>query len=370
MSQKDLDKFRETLLRTSNFRSEVHNLKDNVLIIDRNIIRALVSNNKLSDSEFESMYSGLVTELKTKYSPDNINNKLVFFGSKYQSSTLLGIRSLIETTIGNSISNIGFKPTDVLPNAEFPAMRRTSFSPAAIDAVVQGQLKKIENKLNKRKINIGITRSILSTATNLKSTMRITVTHANDKLFDKAVKAFLASTDIATDNILRMRGSKSIKDIFDEDVRRALNGRKHKNYSSKTSSHTTIKTKVKLRTPKLKPLRSAKGQFASLIGLQALMNAQLHDAIQSNMGTGLSTEILNYQTGRFARSAQVTQLVRTREDQIEAIYTYQRSPYDVFRPGGRLWKPGRDPVGIIGGAVRDVAAKVIGRQFNIVSRLE
>ena len=88
--------------------------------------------------------------------------------------------------------------------------------------------------------------------------------------------------------------------------------------------------------------------------IQAI-NDRLHDKIQENMGKGRSKEILNYRTGRFARSAKVETLFEVKEKgAIGAQVKYMRYPYGVFEPGGRLHKPGRDPHRIFGRSIRQI----------------
>lgn len=142
-----------------------------------------------------------------------------------------------------------------------------------------------------------------------------------------------------------------------------------KNYHSTATAKSSKKLKIKSKkkTPSLK-LRDSSGRFASLVNIQTLMNLRLHDQIKSNMGKGRAKEILNYRTGRFANSAEIT-LLQQRSDKILAFYTYMRSPYDVFLPGGRLHKPGRDPRKIIGRSIRQLSKEYLSSKFKIYPQL-
>lgn len=102
------------------------------------------------------------------------------------------------------------------------------------------------------------------------------------------------------------------------------------------------------------PDKTSHQEQTSLLSLTNLINDNLHDYVKARMGKGNATQILNYQTGRFARSAELLNLVRGQDNHLTATVTYMRSPYDVFRPGGHLFKPGRDPKRIIGQAMRDM----------------
>jgi hypothetical protein len=75
------------------------------------------------------------------------------------------------------------------------------------------------------------------------------------------------------------------------------------------------------------------------------------------MGKGNSKKNLNYQTGRFAKSAKIKQLLPSKEkNAINAVVKYQRQPYGVFEPGnGPLATgPGRNPAIIFGKSIRQL----------------
>lgn len=92
-----------------------------------------------------------------------------------------------------------------------------------------------------------------------------------------------------------------------------------------------------------------------LEGLIDFVNSKLHDKIQQNMGKGGAKQILNYRTGRFAKSAKVQALFDVKDkNAIGARVKYMRHPYGVFEPKGRLHKPGRDPHHIFGRSIRQL----------------
>ena len=79
------------------------------------------------------------------------------------------------------------------------------------------------------------------------------------------------------------------------------------------------------------------------------------DKIRENMGKGGAKQILNYRTGRFAKSAKIQSLYNINEkNAIGARVKYMRYPYGVFEPKGSLYKPGRDPHGIFGRSIRQL----------------
>lgn len=119
-------------------------------------------------------------------------------------------------------------------------------------------------------------------------------------------------------------------------------------------TNTRLTEPVSDRDPSLSPLR-----------LQKLINLKLHDQIRKNMGKGNNSQLLNYRTGRFAKSAKAVGVLNTRENILDVSYTYMRYPYDTFLPGGRLYKPGRNPKTIIGKSIREIAREFISNNFKV-----
>ena len=103
----------------------------------------------------------------------------------------------------------------------------------------------------------------------------------------------------------------------------------------------------------------------SPIGLQQLLNKALPDEVKKNMGP--YPRRLENRTGRFAASAEVTQVVPMPKS-VEIRYTYQQDPYAVFEPenGNPLASYGRDPKRIIGGTIRQIAQEIMGTRYGLV----
>ena len=103
-----------------------------------------------------------------------------------------------------------------------------------------------------------------------------------------------------------------------------------------------------------------------------LINARLHAHLRDKvMGDGSETEILNYRTGRFARSAYALNLTQTRGDLVTIFYTYMKNPYAVFEyPGSHLAKPRRDPRYLIGRSIRQIATEITGGRFGFITELQ
>lgn len=132
---------------------------------------------------------------------------------------------------------------------------------------------------------------------------------------------------------------------------------------------TKLKPKsVKKDSLKATPLRSnLSGRFLSLFSLQDLLNKRLADQIQRNMGKGGAKAILNYRTGRFAESATVTRLTRTKEGAISAFYTYMHYPYQTFEPGFKQGLPiSRDPRLLIGKSIRQLAVELASIRLKAI----
>jgi transcriptional regulator len=107
----------------------------------------------------------------------------------------------------------------------------------------------------------------------------------------------------------------------------------------------------------VKKVQGVQDVTSNLVSLKTLINEHLPDYIQKNMGKGASKEILNYRTGRFANSAELRSLAQVKGSKsfvLDGLVTYMRNPYDVFRPGGKLHKPGRDPKKIINKSIRQI----------------
>ena len=108
------------------------------------------------------------------------------------------------------------------------------------------------------------------------------------------------------------------------------------------------------------------GGSHSPIGLIQLLNKALPDELKKNM-TGVYPRSLEWRTGRFGQSAQVTNIVPF-PNLTQIHYTYQKNPYEVFEPesGNPLSSAGRDPKAIIGGTIRELAQSIMGTRFGLV----
>ena len=96
----------------------------------------------------------------------------------------------------------------------------------------------------------------------------------------------------------------------------------------------------------------------------ALINQKLTETVKKNM----NSPALQNQTGRFAESVKVTEVVRTPKGFPSVGYKYQKNPYQVFEmgQGERPWAtPERDPRKLIDMSIREIAANfALGRFYT------
>ena len=175
---------------------------------------------------------------------------------------------------------------------------------------------------------------------------------------------------IAKIDLFNQKGSKSGKELFDDLISDAFYDKPLKNVGVITKTKVRLSQKGKtLPTNKLSAAKFSKAikpksfKDSKSTSMQDLNNAntlsavnnRLHDQIQKNMGKGRAKQILNYRTGRFARSVELESLVLSKTGKTaEARVKYMQYPYGVFEPGGRLHLPGRDPHRIIGKSIRQI----------------
>ena len=111
----------------------------------------------------------------------------------------------------------------------------------------------------------------------------------------------------------------------------------------------------------------AKGSAAhSPIALTQLLNKALPNELKKNM-TGVYPRGLEWRTGRFAESAEVTSIVPF-PNLTQIQYSYMKNPYEVFETGSGnpMASTGRDPRTIIGGTIRELAQSIMGTRFGLV----
>lgn len=170
---------------------------------------------------------------------------------------------------------------------------------------------------------------------------------------------------ISVDHILDILSSKSARQVITKNIEDTFQGKKPKNYKSKTKSKEKIKHKIEQKA-KIKKIRlggtilvegAGRGMDLNKPYIKdQIINRNLHDQIRKNMGKGNSKQILNYRTGRFAKSVEIERFLPTKEKgAIIALTNFYGFPYTRFADkSDSLWKPGRDIKGIIGRSIRQI----------------
>ena len=77
---------------------------------------------------------------------------------------------------------------------------------------------------------------------------------------------------------------------------------------------------------------------------------------------------LQNRTGRFRRSAEVTNVNIGPRGGTQIDYTYMKDHYQTFEPGGKMGSVNRDPRRLIGGTIREIAQEITGRKFITTRR--
>ncbi len=200
------------------------------------------------------------------------------------------------------------------------------------------------------------------------------------QIFADAVEDYLIEAKLAD-----RKGSKSIREnavdkvehIVISELTKSKNAKAKRKTKNSTRKKQTTKdivkstavgakaSKKKARTAVRKSKKKVKqGAASSPLHLIGLINKELPNTVRKNMGAPR----LENQTGRFAASVRITDIVQTPKGYPSIGYTYQRNPYGVFEDGGGTspWADGdRDPRELIDRSIREVAAQfAIGRFYT------
>lgn len=133
---------------------------------------------------------------------------------------------------------------------------------------------------------------------------------------------------------------------------------------SRIKKHKNVKNESEKTIRKISAYKKSVPINFSPFRVMALINESLAEQIRQHMGKSTDPPILlRNQTGRFSESAKILTLTRSSTGILMGSYTYQRSPYDVFLPGGKLHTQKRDPRLYIENSIRDLALKILGTKF-------
>lgn len=111
--------------------------------------------------------------------------------------------------------------------------------------------------------------------------------------------------------------------------------------------------------------RSRSGKFIGALKLASLLNIMINVKATQIMKNSKYGNILRYRTGRLANSANVTS-VNFQRGSIHFNYMYY--PYQVFEPGGRLYKDGRDPRDIFANAIAESLSELLSAKDLAASK--
>lgn len=190
---------------------------------------------------------------------------------------------------------------------------------------------------------------------NLQSYLTTVATNEGSTPLDDALgQVFLYDTASAVKKTKKKVTGKSKKQIKESSKATVKGKTKSKNAVNIVRDSGISKSVV----PKTGKSRGA-NSLATLLGV---LNQKLPETVAKNMGD----PALNYQTGRFAGSVRVTDIVKTPQGFPSIGYTYMKSPYQTFEPGYQQgYPPERDPRKLIDRSIREIAAQfAIGRFYT------
>lgn len=163
---------------------------------------------------------------------------------------------------------------------------------------------------------------------------------------------------------------KKIVKTFEDSVKGKKNVRKTKSdtklrlANSKVTKTVTKKvTRGNAINASNQPLKGVnkvkKATTESNITLAALINQKLPATVMKNM----RVPGLQNRSGRFAKSARVTDVIRTTKGFPSIGYTYMKYPYQTFEPGYKQGSLERDPRKVIDKSIREIAAELLVGRF-------
>ena len=156
---------------------------------------------------------------------------------------------------------------------------------------------------------------------------------------------------------LRKKGLKVVSNV--KPVNRKASTTSESSNSKLKGKAKQYKAKTKLQDNK----NSSPNPQASLYTVMALINDKLPETVRKNMGSPR----LENQTGRFASSVKITDVVQTPQGMPSFGYTYRKDPYGVYErsSGTSRADPDRDPRTLIDASIREIAAGyALGRFYT------
>lgn len=152
----------------------------------------------------------------------------------------------------------------------------------------------------------------------------------------------------------------TIQDTIINAVQEAFGNRPTRKVKAGTNySRTVMGVKVEEVLPKLDVSRAGRftnnGKFVSSASIMTILNRLIATYVHRHMGR---PELI-WRTGRFANSVQIIGLTATRNQAVQATYSYMLYPYQTFEPGFAQGHKGYDPRRLISKAIRSMLAEVM-----------
>lgn len=187
------------------------------------------------------------------------------------------------------------------------------------------------------------------------------------------------SKDAFLSKLTTVQSSPSFIDNIDASIAAAIFGKKIR----KTTRSTKTKVFKTKRDPRIKgsiarynkkkikripKVTAPRIPDENLFSIKNAINQILAETVREAMGSSTDPAIkLRNQTGRFSESAKLLTLNRSQTKTLVGTYTYQRTPYDTFLPGGSLHTLQRDPRIYVEGAIRGISMSILKSRFNGLS---
>lgn len=197
----------------------------------------------------------------------------------------------------------------------------------------------------------------------------------------EALKVLKASFEKEYASIVKQHGSRSLEEaVEDVTTYTLLEGHSKAKYKGKAQPKKVVKSKGKGGAKKKSQTTNKMGIIAgtgapqpnkkgarmsgspnSIIHFLGVIKSQLPQTVAKNMGDPR----LNYRSGRFASSVNITDVIQTPQGFPSVGYTYMKGPYQTFEPGYAQGSVDRDPRKLIDASIRELAAQyAIGRFYT------
>ena len=171
----------------------------------------------------------------------------------------------------------------------------------------------------------------------------------------QVIKALMEPFRTVTSKNLKLKGKKEAS-VKDSSAKKTVLKKRSKGSQSKAGIGKAA-IKVGATTRRKKTPSPASSPLHMIVAI----NKKLPQVVAQNM----QSPALQYQTGRFAASVRVTDVVTTPKGYPSVGYTYDKFPYQTFEEGGAQGDPQRDPRKLINQSIREIAAEMaIGRFFT------